>query len=71
MKYEHIQKNYTQNMVLCTTTKKQKKREGEMMNDKAEPLKRNNLTRNNLFIEERSQITPHKPKYSETKKYSL
>ena len=51
--------------------KKQKKREGEIMNDKAEPLKRNNLTRNNLFIEERSQITPHKPKYSETKKYSL
>ena len=36
------------------------------MNDKAESLKRNNL-----FIEERSQITPHKPRYSETIKYSL
>ena len=41
------------------------------MNDKAESLKRNNLTRNNLFIEERTQITPHKSRYSETKKYSL
>ena len=58
-------------MVLYTTTKKQKKRQGEIMNDKAESLKRNNLTRNNLFIEERTQITPHKPRYSETKKYSL
>ncbi len=36
------------------------------MNDKAESLKRNNL-----FIVERAQITPHKPRYSETKKYSL
>jgi hypothetical protein len=53
-------------MVLCTTTKKQKKRQGEIMNDKVELLKRNNL-----FIEERTQITPHKPRYSETKKYSL
>ena len=41
------------------------------MNDKAKSLKRNNLTRNNLFIEERYQITPHKPRYSETIKYSL
>ena len=41
------------------------------MNDKAESLKRNNLTRNNLFIEVRTQITPHKPRYSGTKKYSL
>jgi len=53
-------------MVLYTTTKKQKKRQGETMNDKAESLKRNNL-----FIDERIQITPHKPRYSETKKYSL
>ena len=36
-----------------------------------ESLKRNNLTRNNLFIEERTQITPHKPRYSGTIKYSL
>ena len=55
-----------QDMVLYTTTKKQKKRQGEIMNDKAESLKRNNL-----FIDERTQITPHKPRYSETKQYSL
>jgi len=66
VRYEHIQKNYIQDMVLYTTTKKQKKRQGETMNDKAESLKRNNL-----FIDERIQITPHKPRYSETKKYSL
>ena len=36
------------------------------MNDRAELLKRNTL-----FIEERTQITPHKPRYSGTKKYSL
>jgi len=71
VRYEHIQKNYTQNMVLCTTTKKQKKRQDEIMNDKAASLKRSKLTRNNLFIEERTQITPHKPRYSETIKYSL
>jgi len=36
------------------------------MNDKAESLKRNNL-----FIEVRTQITPHKPRYSGTIGYSL
>ena len=41
------------------------------MANKTESLKRNNLTRNNLFIEKRAQITPHKPRYSGTKKYSL
>ena len=41
------------------------------MNDKAESLKRNNLTRNNLFIEVRTQITPHKPRYSGIIGYSL
>jgi len=41
------------------------------MNEKTESLKRNNLTRNKLFIEERTQLTPHKPRYSGTKKYSL
>ncbi len=66
MRYEHIQKNYIQDMVLYTTTKKQKKRQGKTMNDKAESLKRNTL-----FIEERIQIIPHKPRYSGTKKYSL
>ena len=40
------------------------------MKDKVESLKRNNLTRN-LFIEEWIQITPHKPNYTGTKKYSL
>ena len=51
--------------------KKQKKRQDEIMNDTAESLKRNNLTRNNLIIEERTQIYPHKPRCSETIKYSL
>jgi len=37
-----------------------------MMNDRAKLLKRNNL-----FIEERTQITPHKPRSSETIKYLL
>jgi len=37
-----------------------------MMNEKAELL-----IRNTLFIEERTQIAPHKPRYSGTKKYSL
>ena len=41
------------------------------MNYIAESLKRNNLNRNNLIIEERTQINPHKPRYSGTIKYSL
>jgi len=41
------------------------------MKDKAKSLKRNIPTGNNLFIEERIQITPHKPRYSGTIKYSL
>ncbi len=36
------------------------------MNDEVELLKGNTL-----FIEERIQIIPHKPRYSGTKKYSL
>jgi len=36
------------------------------MKDEVELLKRNTL-----FIEERTQIAPHKPRYSGTKKYSL
>ncbi len=63
-KFIHIIWRYAQQ-------KKQKKRQDEIMNDKAESLKRNNLTRNNLIIEERTQINPHKPRYSETIKYSL
>jgi hypothetical protein len=64
-RYGHIQKIYTYNMAIGTT-KKTEKRQDEIMNDKAEPLKRNNL-----IIEERTQINPHKPRYSETMKYSL
>jgi len=63
-KFIHIIWRYAQQ-------KKQKKRQDEIMNDKTESLKRNNLTRNNLIIEERTQINPHKPRYSETIKYSL
>jgi hypothetical protein len=48
----------------------QKKNKEKYMKDKVESLKRNNLTRN-LFIEEWIQITPHKPNYTGTKKYSL
>jgi len=51
--------------------KNRKKDKMKIMNDKAESLKRNSLTRNNLIIEERTQINPHKPRYSETIKYSL
>jgi hypothetical protein len=64
-KFIHIIWRYAQQKKQ-STTKKTEKRQDEIMNDKAEPLKRNNL-----IIEERTQINPHKPRYSETMKYSL